>query len=275
METKKEENPVINFIPEKPRYTFDDIILPDYVRSRIMDVADSVRYGDIVFKTWGLGKTHKHAKSLGINLYGPSGTGKTMAAHAIADYLGRKLITINYAELESKFVGETPKNIKKAFYAATNTDSILFFDEADAILGHRVTHMASASDVSVNQTRSVMLMEMNEYEDFIIFATNFIESFDSAFMRRIPVHVRFDLPDEGQRKLLWRRYIPDEMPNDINIDALAHDYAGISGGDIANAVLMSAFKAARQHDSQVTEAYVREMIENAIAGKKANGAGRK
>ena len=67
----------------------------------------------------------------------------------------------------------------------------MFFDEADAILSKRVTNMTQAVDVSVNQTRSVMLMLMNEFQDFIIFATNFIENFDPAFMRRISVHVKF------------------------------------------------------------------------------------
>lgn len=60
--------------------------------------------------------------------------------------------------------------------------------------------MSSATDVSVNQTRSVMLMIMNEYQDFIIFATNFIENFDMAFMRRISMHVKFELPDVECRK---------------------------------------------------------------------------
>lgn len=165
------------------------------MREQILDIADYANNCRVVYEKWGLEETHKYAKRLGINLYGPSGTGKTMAAHAIASYLHRRILIVNYADIESKFVGKTPKNIRRAFEAAAETGSILFFDEADAILSRRVTSMTSSTDVSVNQTRSVMLMLLNDYQDFVIFATNFIENFDPAFMRRISTHIKFELPD--------------------------------------------------------------------------------
>lgn len=258
------------FLPEEPKFSLDDIILPERVREQILDVADYAQNSKIVFETWGLQKTHKYAKRMGINLYGPSGTGKTMAAHAIASHLQRNILIVNYADIESKFVGETPKNIRRAFEVAKETHSILFFDEADAILSRRVTSMTSATDVSVNQTRSVMLMLLNDYQDFVIFATNFIENFDPAFMRRISMHVQFELPDYDCRKKLWQKYIPLEMPNDIQIEELTKKYEGISGSDIANAILMAAFKAVRRHDDIVRQAYVEEAVENILASKKAN-----
>ena len=142
--------------PTEPMFSLDDIILPKNVREQILEVADYAYNSKIIFEQWGLGKTHKYSKRMGINLYGPSGTGKTMTAHAIAKYLGREILCVNYAEIESKYVGETPKNIYRAFEAAEQTHSILFFDEADAILSRRVTNMSNATDVSVNQTRSVI-----------------------------------------------------------------------------------------------------------------------
>lgn len=183
-EPKQEKNQPVEeiFIPEEPKWTLDDIILPESVKNQILDVATYADNSHRVFELWGFKKTHKYSRRIGINLYGAPGTGKTMAAHAIAKNLGRKILIVNYADIESKFVGETPKNIRKAFDAAKNSNSILFFDEADAILSKRVTNMTQAVDVSVNQTRSVMLMLMNEFQDFIIFATKFIENFDSAFM---------------------------------------------------------------------------------------------
>ena len=205
----------IIFVPEEPKYSLDDIILPNNVKEQILDIADYAKNSKIVYEQWGLEKTHKYSKRIGINLYGAPGTGKTMAAHALAKYLGRKILIVNYADIESKYVGETPKNIRKVFEVAKETNSILFFDEADAILSKRVTNMTGATDVSVNQTRSVMLMIMNDYQDFIIFATNFIENFDPAFMRRISMHVKFELPDFECRQKLWKLYIPDTMPNNI------------------------------------------------------------
>lgn len=258
------------FVPEEPKYSLDDIILPNSIKEQILDVADYAQNSKIVYEQWGLEKTHKYSKRIGINLYGAPGTGKTMAAHALAKYLGRKILIVNYADIESKYVGETPKNIRKVFEVAKETNSILFFDEADAILSKRVTNMTGAVDVSVNQTRSVMLMIMNDYQDFIIFATNFIENFDPAFMRRISMHIKFDLPDFECRKKLWNLYIPDIMPNNINIEEIAKKYEGLSGSDISNAVLMGAFKAARQKENFVDKKYIFEMVESILASKKAN-----
>ncbi len=268
----KKEEASINFVPEEPRYELGDIILPQNVREDILDVADYAHNSRIVFEQWGLGKTHKYSKRMGINLYGPPGTGKTMAAHAIAKYLGRKILAVNYADIESKYVGETPKNICKAFEVAKETKSILFFDEADAILSRRVTNMSNATDVSVNQTRSVMLMTLNYHEDFIIFATNFIENFDPAFMRRIAKHIKFSLPDEECRRILWRMYIPAEMPNNIDIDMLAKKYEGLSGSDISTAVLMAAFKAVRSGAGCVDQSYVEDATAGILASKEDNEA---
>ena len=267
---KKSKEPPIEFVPEEPKYSFDEIILPQSVKNKILDVANYAENSKKVFEDWGLQKVFKQSRRIGINLYGEPGTGKTMAAHAIAKHLGRKILAVNYADIESKYVGETPKNIRKAFEAAAATNSILFFDEADAILSKRVTNMSSATDVSVNQTRSVMLMVMNDYQDFVIFATNFISNFDPAFMRRISTHIEFKLPDLDCRKKIWQHYILPTMPNNIDIDELAEKYEGLSGSDISNAVLMAAFKAARQNAELVDKSLVFEAVEETLASKNAN-----
>ena len=262
------------FIPVEPKWSLDDIILPAEVKNQILDVATYADNSLRVFEIWGFKHTHKFSRRIGVNLYGEPGTGKTMAAHAIAKELGRKILIVNYADIESKYVGETPKNIRKAFEAAKNTNSILFFDEADAILSKRVTNMTQAVDVSVNQTRSVMLMLMNEFQDFIIFATNFISNFDPAFMRRISIHIKFTLPDEICRKKLWRMYTPLAVPNNLDFDELAKKFDGISGSDIANATLTAAFKAARLKADKLDKNLVFEAVENILASKRANIGGK-
>lgn len=102
-------------------------------------------------------------KQIAINLYGLPGTGKTMAAHAIASALKRPMFAVNYADIESKYVGETSKNLTRLFKEAELIDAIIFFDEADAMLSRRVTNMSNSTDVSVNQTRSVLLTLMNNW----------------------------------------------------------------------------------------------------------------
>ena len=261
------------FLPEEPRWSLDDIVLPTHLKEKILDVAEYAQNSRLVFDVWDLALTHKYSKRIGINLYGPSGTGKTMAAHAIAKHLGRKILAVNYADIESKYVGETPKNIRKAFNTAKASNSILFFDEADAILSRRVTNMSNATDVSVNQTRSVMLILMNEFQDFIIFATNFIENFDPAFMRRISMHVKFDLPDFDCRRRLWQMYIPDKMPNNVDCNEIAEKFDDISGSDISNAVLNAAFKAARRKLAFVDKTLFFEAVDDILNSRHANEVG--
>ncbi len=267
---EKKPEKKIDFFPEEPKYSFEDIILPESVKDEILNVADYQQNSKLVFEDWNLQSVYKTSRRIGINFYGAPGTGKTMAAHAVSKYLGRKILAVNYADIESKYVGDTPKNIRQAFEAAKESNSILFFDEADAILSKRVTNMNNATDVSVNQTRSVMLMLMNDYQDFIIFATNFITNYDPAFMRRISTHIEFKLPDLDCRKRLWAHYVLPSMPNNIDIEEIADKYEGISGSDISNAVLMAAFKAARSNPQFVQKEYVFEAIEATLKSKEAN-----
>jgi SpoVK/Ycf46/Vps4 family AAA+-type ATPase len=192
-----------------------------------------------------------------------------MIAHAIANHLNRNLIQIDYSEIESKYVGETSKNLVNAFSKAKETGSILLFDEADAILSRRESSMTNATDVSVNQTRSVLLTLMNDYNDIIVFTTNYIENFDPAFMRRIHSHINIGLPDEKSRTKLWGNYIPKNLPHDLNIESISK-YSGVSGSDISNAVLLSAFRGAREKEKFVKHEYFEDSIKSIIESKSRN-----
>jgi len=123
-----------SFAPVSPKYSFEDIILNTEAIDEIFDVLSFREKSDLVFREWGLSKTHKSQKKVAINFYGKPGTGKTMAAHAVASHYNKKIIEVNYADIESKYVGDTPKNLTKVFKHAKMTGSVLFFDEADAIL---------------------------------------------------------------------------------------------------------------------------------------------
>lgn len=255
----------------KPKFTLKDIILPQATSSALEDYIYFVKVQDEIFNNWGLGETHKFSKQLAVNLYGEPGTGKTMAAHVIASELNKPLISVNYSEIESKYVGETAKNITKLFMLAKEQGAILFFDEADAILSKRVTNMSSATDVSVNQTRSVLLSLMNDHEGIIIFTTNFIENYDAAFMRRILSHIKFTLPESYQRKSLWEKYIPSRLPvEDLNILELVSRSNGLSGSEISNCVLKAAIKAARLEVPKIEMDYFYSSILEVLSSKREN-----
>ena len=260
----------MQFALSDPKYTFADMILSDSVYEELQTVVNAQKCWKTVFETWGLGTVLKERKNLFVNLYGASGTGKTMAAHAIANALNKKLVCVNYADIESKYVGETSKNLTSLFTQQSAVEQIIFFDEADALLSKRVTEMSSATDVSVNQTRSVLLTLLNSYEGMVIFATNFISNYDSAFMRRIQYHVRFELPDVQLREKLWKHYLPEQMPVDADIHQLAEKSEGLSGSDISTAVLKAALKAARTENSVVKQTDFEEAVESIQKSQKAS-----
>ena len=258
------------WIPVEPKFTFSELILDDTTREALLDATSFYAHQETLMDDWGLRECFSDRANISINLYGESGTGKTMAAHAIAHELNKQILFVDYAEIESKYVGETAKNIKQLFATAAELDAIIIFDEADALLSKRVTDMRSASDVSVNQTRSVLLNILNDYSGIVIFTTNFIQNFDPAFIRRIRYQIKFNLPNEALRSKLWRMYIPRKMPTDVDIPRMAEKYNEVSGSDIANSVFTAAIKAARRGNNLVTQLDFETAIEQIIQAKKDN-----
>lgn len=260
-----------SFEVSDPIYTFDDVVLEKKVKEEIYNAISFHQYKDKIFTEWNLSRVIKQPTSLCINFYGETGTGKTMVANAIASHLGLKLIKVNYADIESKFVGDTSKNLTRLFNEAKRQNAIILFDEADAILSKRVTSMNNATDVSVNQTRSVLLTLLDKFDGMAIFTTNFISNYDTAFMRRIPYHIKFELPDEQVRADIFRHYLTDTIPHKIDINDLSKKCVGVSGSDIANSVMMAALKTARKQDKELEQLTLEEAIATIFISKLENG----
>lgn len=262
----------ISFVPEKPIRTIDDLIVSEKTKSEITEVLSKITYHDILYQTWNLKSIDPFGSRTIISFFGPPGTGKSLAADVIASSLGKTIIKVSYAELESKYVGETPKNIEKAFKHAKETDSVIFFDEADSILGKRLTNVTQSSDHGVNVSRSVMLMALNSFEGIVVFATNLSQNYDSAFARRILAHIEMPLPDEPTRIRLLQHHLPKELPlkDNVDISILASESEGLSGGDILNLVIKSATKAVmRLDDRMVSMVDFRQAIQEIRVGKEA------
>lgn len=264
------------FDVEHPTRSLDDLIVPEHTSEGIYGLIAKVIYKEKLYKEWGLEEIDPHGNRAAINLYGPPGTGKSFCAEAIANYLRRGIIRINYAEIESKYVGDTPKNIKAAFAKAKEHNAILFFDEADSILGKRLTNVTQSADHGVNVSRSVMLMELDRFDGITIFATNLFTNYDRAFVRRILGHVEMPLPDFDGRKQLWQYHIPTKMPtNPAPFTESEYSYfseisEGLSGGDILNAVINAAtYAVQRNSDEQyLTSKDLMRSIEAILKAKK-------
>ena len=188
-----------------------------------------------------MGRKTPYGKGVGVLMYGPPGTGKTMAAQVMANELGMELYRVDLSQVTSKYIGETEKNLESVFREAEHSNVILFFDEADSLFGKR-TEVKDSNDKYANQETSYILQRIESYEGMIILATNLVKNFDSAFMRRITVSIRFSEPDEKMRKLLWKDMLQNTAlaEDEMLFENLAKQFE-ITGSNIKSIVRNALF----------------------------------
>jgi SpoVK/Ycf46/Vps4 family AAA+-type ATPase len=226
----------------EPRRSFDDVVLPERTLRSLNHALAIVRKHDLIFRQWGLAERHDTGMGLAFHFAGPPGTGKTICAEALAYSLDRRLLVVRYAELESRWVGQTAKHVAAVFRAAERQDAVLFFDEADAIAGRRFSSVQAAVEREANSVVNVLLHELETFPGVVIFATNLASNMDPAFERRIRTHILFEMPSAEERERIWQVQLhPRKTPlaDDVDFRALAEAYPR-SGGDIKNAVLKAA-----------------------------------
>ena len=156
------------------------------------------------------------------------------------------LYKIDLSTVVSKYIGETEKNLERIFTQARNSNTILFFDEADAIFGKR-SEVKDAHDRYANIEVGYLLQRMESYDGVVILSTNLRSNLDEAFTRRLQFVVDFPFPDEVQRLNIWKVLFPPGVPRDPGIDfaALAKKFK-LPGGSIRNIIVNAAFMAASE-----------------------------
>lgn len=243
------------------------VILPKSTRNQIDECLARLKYHRKIYVDWNFRSVDPMGMSAVLNFFGAPGTGKTLTAQALAGTLGMPIISLGIAELESKFMGETAKNIQAAFSTARDTGAVLFFDEADTLLGRRLSSVTQGVDNEVNAMRSTMLIELERFDGIVIFATNFARNFDEAFRSRIGYHVRFELPDTETRIKLWSRMMVPEIPLGEERDHLLKQCAeaseGLSGREIRTGMrlaLPKAVMAAEENDAVLRFEHVASAI---------------
>jgi ATPase family associated with various cellular activities (AAA) len=227
-----------------PRYSWTDIVLPPAQMTTLRLIATMIRQRTVVYGEWGFDRKLAMGKGVMALFAGPSGTGKTMAAEILAHELGLDLFRIDLSSVVNKYIGETEKNLERLFSEAQDSDAILFFDEADALFGKR-SGVSDAHDRYANIETAYLLQRTEEYNGLVILASNLPRNMDDAFVRRIHFTINFPAPEETERLELWKRTFPIEAPraDDLDLEFLARQLK-ITGGNIRNIVLASAFLAA-------------------------------
>ncbi|MBL9015152.1 MAG: ATP-binding protein [Myxococcales bacterium] len=225
-------------------FSWDDLVLPKDTLDALKEVVRFGRYKAFLLEEWGFAKKLPYGRGVSAILAGPPGTGKTMVAQLLARELGYDLYRIDLSQVVNKYIGETEKNLARIFDEAESSHAVLFFDEADSLFAKR-TEVKSSNDRYANLEVNYLLQRMETYDGVTLLATNLEQGLDEAFKRRVRFSVQFELPEEEERRLLWRSMFPPSVPlaPDIDWDMIAGKFE-MAGGYIKKAALRAALRAA-------------------------------
>ncbi|HTM22993.1 MAG TPA: ATP-binding protein [Kofleriaceae bacterium] len=236
--------------------TWDDAVLPDETREQLGLLVARIRHAYRVLQEWQIGR-HLPGTGVAALFSGPPGTGKTMVAALNAQDLGLDLYRDDLAQVVSKWIGETEKQLDEVFAAAEVGHAVLLFDEADALFAKR-TEVRGATERYANLEVNFLLQRLESFSGIALLTTNMDGALDPAFRRRLAAHIQFPHPEEEERLLLWQRLLPDALPRagDLDLAGLAADFTAFAGAQIRNAITTAAFLAA-EADTPITAALLR------------------
>ncbi len=238
--------------PLSSELTLLDLVLPSATRSEL-ELAIAWSQHRMAIRDSRHGPHLRMSSGLTCLFSGPSGTGKTTAAGAVARELGLPIHAVDLSQVVDKYIGETEKHLGRLFDEAETANVILFFDEADALFARR-TEVRDAHDRFANVETGYLLQRLEQHPGIVILATNMRGNFDEAFARRIQVIVEFPVPGLAEREELWRRMVPPSHDH-LDIALLAARFP-FSGGTIRNAVVAALVLAS----ADGTELAMRHLI---------------
>ncbi|XVU28349.1 ATP-binding protein [Actinoplanes sp. CA-054009] len=232
-----------------PRRTESDLVLPTAQLNQILELASAARSWPRIAESWGFARraTHGGIKAL---FTGEPGTGKTMSAEVVTGILGLELLKVDLAQVVSKWVGETEKNLEEIFRQAEESHAVLLFDEADALFGKR-GEVKQGTDRYANLEVGYLLQRVEASEGLIILTSNLKENIDAAFVRRFHFVVHFPRPGAPERRRLWRLAFPPEAPLSPDIDLEALSRLDMTGAAIMAAARAAALTAADQNSATI------------------------
>lgn len=245
-----------------PKIALDSVVLSDSKKEEIRAAMSQIENSKIIFEEWGFADVFEKGTAITLLFYGIPGTGKTLMAQAIADELGAELKIYGTADIQSSEPGGAERTIRKifdeakSFFRSNKKQRVVLFDECDSLLYDR-----NKVGVILGAQINAMLTEIERHDGIIIFTTNRMGKLDPALERRIAAKIEFPFPDKAQREAIWKRMIPAKAPlgKDVDFDALA-EYP-LAGGNIKNAVLNAARKAAYLKSNLIMMKHFKDAIE--------------
>jgi hypothetical protein len=236
-------------------FEWDDLVLPAPTIESLHELAHEARVLPRIWDEPTIGRLFPQGRSVAALFCGPPGTGKTMAAQVIARELGLPLFRIDISRIVSKYIGETSQNLARVLAAASHTDAVVFFDEADALFSKR-TDVHDAHDRYANTETDYLLQALDAWRGLAILATNKRGNIDQAFMRRMRVILEFPRAEATERQRIWSRLGTTLLAERLDslapvIERAANDIE-LSGAQIKGALLTA--RAAATHANVVITA---------------------
>lgn len=238
--------------------------LPEDKMEAIVSVLKQSTHQKKIFEEWGLGETIEYGRGMTMLFHGVPGTGKTYCANKIAESLGKKLMSVTTAEIQSSTPGEAERNIMEAFAEATKKKEVLLFDECDSLLYNR-----NNVGMIIGSEINCLLREIEKFEGVCILTTNRVSELDEALERRLSLILKFPEPDAEMRKAIWEGLLPKKLPlaPDVKLEEL-YQYE-LTGGLIKNVILNAARYAAADEVLGVEHKHFKAALTAVARGQKA------
>ena len=218
---------------ESPKVSLLNVILDEEHTRSVRELFEHhARYREII-EGWGFNQVLPYGKGLTLLFSGPSGTGKTLLAHALASHVDRPILFLSAADLPEKEGVET--TLRDVFTEATMREAVVLIDECETLFSKGDKRKATAFGA------------LEKFEGITILTTNHPDQLDDALERRIIYHFPFEEPGPDHRRQIWEVHLPPEVPleSDINLEILANRY-DFTGGTIKNAILVAVNRALAQ-----------------------------
>lgn len=237
-----------------PAKGLESLVVEQKVMDKLQQIVLHEKARECLFGSWGFDQDWGDRKGVIVLLTGPPGTGKTAAAEAVAFSVGRPLKLVNAAELLSKWIGESGKNIEAIFEEAQAQDAVLVFDEAEGLFGKRSSAPSSGADRHDTANTGLLLYHLENFKGVCVLCTNLVDQIDQAFFRRLSFQLEFPMPTFELRRKLWKRLLPAEAPlaTDVDLDALARGHE-LPGAQIKQAIFNAGCKAALRQEKRRLE----------------------
>jgi cell division protease FtsH len=252
---------------ERPNVKFDDVQGVQEAKDEVVEIVDFLRYPERYIELGA--KIPK-----GLLLVGPPGTGKTLLAKAVAGEAEVPFFSVSGSSFMEMFVGVGASRVRDLFeQAKKNAPAIIFIDEIDAIGKSRSSGNQMGGHSEQEQTLNQLLAEMDGFGTdtpvIVLAATNRPETLDAALLRagRFDRQVLVDKPDFAGRLAILKVHSQGvKLADDIDMEAIAKQTAGMAGADLANVINEAALLSGRRNKKTITQDELLEAIERAFVG---------